>query len=155
MSIQELNNFTVPENFRGRNKIIVQIWFIVQSTFFAWSPHPFYNYRRFLLRLFGAKIGKGVKVRSSCRITYPWKVCIGDYSWIGEDVVLYSLGDIEIGQNVVISQKSYICTGGHDYQSNYFEMFAKKILIKDYVWIATDVYVAPGITIGEGSVAFR
>ena len=95
------------------------------------SPQFLYGFRNFLLRLFGAKIGKNVIIRPTVRITYPWKVSIGDYSWIGDDVVLYSLGEIEIGKNVVISQKSYICTASHDYLQSDFPIFAKKNTIKD------------------------
>ena len=102
--------------------------------------------------MFGAKIGKKVLIRPSVKITYPWKVSIGDYSWIGDDVVLYSLGEIEIGSNTVISQKSYLCTGSHDYTKETFDIFAKKITVGNGCWLATDVFVAPGITIGDGVV---
>lgn len=151
-NIQDLSTFKLPINFRGRNAFIVQVWWIVQSLLFSTSPQFMYGFRRFLLRLFGAKIGKKVIIRPSVKTTYPWKVSIGDYSWIGDDVVLYSLGKIEIGKNVVISQKCYICTGSHDYLQSDFPIFAKKIVIRDQSWLATDVFVAPGITIGEGSV---
>jgi putative colanic acid biosynthesis acetyltransferase WcaF len=104
--MQKLNSFKLPNNFRGRNVFVVQLWWLVQSLFFKNSPQFLYGFRRFLLRLFGAKIGKKVIIRPTVRITYPWKVVIGDFSWIGDDVVLYSLGEIEIGENVVISQKS-------------------------------------------------
>ena len=105
-----------------------------------------------MLRLFGAKIGKNVIIRSSVNITFPWKVTIGDYSWIGDNAELYSLGEIEIGSNVVISQKSYLCAASHDYQKQDFPIWAKKITIEDECWLATDVYVAPGVTIGKGTV---
>jgi len=150
--MQNLNIFKLPKNFRGRNAFVVQLWWIVQGTFFRMSPQFLYGFRRFILRAFGAKIGKKVKIRPTVRITYPWKVSVGDYSWIGDDVVLYSLGDIEIGENVVISQKSYLCTGSHNYLQIDFPIFAKKITIKNQCWIATDVFVAPGITIKEGTV---
>lgn len=150
--IQDLNKFILPKNFRGRNAFVVQLWWIVQGTFFRMSPQFLYGFRNFLLRLFGAKIGEKVIIRPTARITYPWKVSIGDYSWIGDDVVLYSLGEIEIGKNVVISQKSYICTASHDYLQSDFPIFAKKSTIEDECWLATDVFVSPGITIGEGSV---
>lgn len=77
---------------------------------------------------------------------------IGDYSWIGDEVTLYSLGEIEIGKNTVISQKSYICTGSHDMHSENFDIFAQKITIKDGCWIATDVFVAPNVTIENNTV---
>lgn len=152
MHDQQLSKFKLPKNFRGRNAIIVQLWWLVQALFFRTSPQFLYGYRRFLLRMFGASIGKKVIIRPSVKITYPWKVIIGDYSWIGDDVVLYSLGDIVIGNNVVISQKSYICTASHDYLQSDFPIFAKKNSIEDGCWLATDVYVAPGVTIGKGSV---
>src|SRR6056300_494828 len=109
MKVQELDKFKLPKNFRGRNPFIVQLWWLVQSLLFRTSPQFLYGYRRFLLRLFRAKIGKKVILRPTVKITYPWKISIGDYSWIGDDVDLYSLGEIEIGENVVISQKSYLC----------------------------------------------
>jgi len=149
---QHLNQFKLPTNFRGKSKVTVQIWWIVQSIFFKMSPQVMYGWRRFLLRAFGAKIGKGVIIRPSTQITYPWKISIGDYSWIGDEVVLYSLGDIEIGSNTVISQRSYICTGSHYYDSENFDIYSQKITIGDKCWLATDVYVAPGITIGNFTV---
>ena len=150
--MQELNAFILPPNFRGRSGITVQLWWIVQGTLFAMSPQFLYGWRRFLLRCFGAEIGKGVIIRPSAQITYPWKVKIGDFSWIGDDVVLYSLGDIIIGNNTVISQKSYICTGTHDYMKADFPILGKKIIIGDECWLATDVFVSPGVTINNGAV---
>ncbi len=150
--MQDLSQFKLPENFRGRSAFVVQIWWLVDALCFKTSPQIFYGWRRFLLRLFGAKIGKKVLIRPSAQVTFPWKLSIGDFSWIGDDVVLYSLGEIEIGKNVVISQKSYICAGSHDYTKKDFPIFSKKITIKDQAWLATDVYVAPGITIGENAV---
>ena len=149
---QLLNQFKQPKDFRGRSAFIVQLWWIVQGTLFAWSPQFMFGWRRFLLRLFGAKIGAGVLIRPSVRVTYPWKISIGNNSWIGDDVVLYSLGTISIGSNTVVSQKSYLCTGTHDYSSVSFDIYAKPISIGSQVWIATDVFVAPGLTVGDGCV---
>lgn len=150
--IQYLNLYRTPKDFRGKSKITVQLWWIVYAVFFKLSPQFMYGWRRFLLRCFGAQIGKNVIIRPSAQITYPWKVKIGDYSWIGDEVVLYSLGEIEIGSHAVISQRSYICTGTHDYNSEDFRIYAEKITIGDKCWLATDVYVAPSISIGEHTV---
>jgi putative colanic acid biosynthesis acetyltransferase WcaF len=150
--MQKLNLYKNPENFRGKSVIIVQLWWLIQASLFKLSPQVMYGWRRFLLRCFGAEIGKGVIIRPSIQITYPWKVTIGDYSWIGDDVVLYSLGEIIIGKNTVISQKSYICTGTHDYSKIDFPILAKKIVIGDECWLATDVFVSPGVTINKGVV---
>ncbi|MFH4969229.1 putative colanic acid biosynthesis acetyltransferase [Gaetbulibacter sp. M240] len=151
-NFQNLNLYRTPNDFRGKSKFTVQFWWVIYALFFRTSPQVFYGWRRFLLRCFGSKIGKGVIIRPSVQITYPWKVSIGDYSWVGDDVVLYSLGEIQIGANSVISQRSYICTGTHDYTKSNFPIYSKKIVIDNGCWIATDVFVGPGITIKEGTV---
>jgi putative colanic acid biosynthesis acetyltransferase WcaF len=150
--MQDLSQFKLPENFRGRNSIIVQLWWLCDFLFFRPSPQILYSWRSFLLRLFGAKVGKNVIIRPSVKITYPWKIEIGDFAWIGDDVVLYSLGTIKIGKNAVISQKSYLCAASHNYNSLSFDIFSKPIIIEDEVWIATDVFIAPGVTVGKGAV---
>lgn len=152
VKIQDLDSFRLPDEFRGRPGWYVQLWWIVQSCLFGLSPQFMYGWRRGLLRCFGATIGNKVLIRPTARITYPWKVCIGDYTWIGDDVVLYSLDDIAIGSNVVISQRSYICTASHDYTKPSFDITASKIQIADQAWLATDVFVAPGVNIGKGTV---
>lgn len=91
-------------------------------------------------------------VRASVSITYPWKAMIGDYAWVGDDAVLYSLGDIEIGAKAVVSQRSYLCTGSHDYSRVDFPIYAKKITVEPEAWLAAGVFVAPGVTIGRGAV---
>lgn len=152
MIYQNLKEFTVPKTFRGKSKITVQLWWIVQGTLFALSPQVLYGWRRFLLRSFGAKIGKGVLIRSTAKITYPWNVEIGDYSWIGDDNVLYSLGKIVIGKNVALAHKVYINTGGHEYKKASFDIFSEPVVIEDECWLTNDVYIAPGVTIGKGTI---
>ena len=152
MNYQKLDKFDLPPGFRGKSAIAVQIWWIVQATLFAWSPQFAYKWRNFLLRCFGAEIGKRVIIRPSAKITYPWKLKIGDNAWVGDNVELYTLGNITIGKNAVVSQRSYICTGSHDYQKPTFDIYANSIVIEDEAWLATDVFVAPGVTIGKGAV---
>jgi putative colanic acid biosynthesis acetyltransferase WcaF len=93
-----------------------------------------------------------VLVRPTVNITYPWKVSIGDFSWIGDEVTLYSLGKIEIGSNAVVSQRSYLCTGSHDMEDPNFKITERPIVIEDEAWIATDVFVGPGVRVGRGAV---
>lgn len=150
--LQSLDLFRLPENFRGKSAFVVQAWWIIRAILFSWSPQFMYKWRSMLLRAFGAKIGHNVLIRPTARITYPWKVSIGDYSWIGDHVELYSLGEIRIGANSVISQRSYLCTGSHDYEKSTFDIYAKPINLGDEVWVATDVFVAPGVSIGDGAV---
>lgn len=149
---QQLDQFRVPPGFRGRSAINVQLWWLVQATLFAWSPQVLYGWRRWLLRLFGAKIGKKTIIRSSVRIPYPWKLRIGDYCHIGQDVDLYTYGEIEIGDCAVVSQRSYICAGSHDHTSPTFDLVAQMIVIESEAWLATDVFVGPGVRIGHGAV---
>ena len=152
MNIQQIDQFQMPPNFRGKQGWYVQLWWLVQALFFKTSPQFMYGWRRFLLRSFGAKVGKGVILRASVHTQFPWKVSIGNYSWIGDDVVLYSLGEITIGNNVVVSQRSYLCTGSHDYTNIAFTIYSLPIVLENQCWLATDVFVAPGVTIGQGTV---
>lgn len=151
-SFQRLDTFRLPPGFRGRSAWVVQLWWLVQATLFAWSPQFLYGWRRWLLRLFGAQVGRGVLIRPSARVTYPWKLTLGDYAWVGDEAELYTLGEIEIGPQAVISQKCYLCTGSHDYNNPAFTIFARPIRIGAQAWLAADVFVAPGITIGPGTV---
>ena len=147
-----LSNYDQSWYSKGRSSIVIIFWWFVQASFFSCSLHNMYNYRNFILRLFGAKIGKGVKVRASARFHYPWKIEIGDYSWIGDHAQLYSLDRIKIGSNCVISQDAYLCTGSHDLESESFQLIVKPIIIEDYAWVAADTFVAQGVTIKEGGV---
>lgn len=97
-------------------------------------------------------MGHGVVIRPSVTITYPWKVTIGDHAWVGDDVVLYSLGEIQIGAHAVVSQRSYLCAADHDYTQPDFPIRARKITIGPEAWVAADVFVAPGVTIGQSAV---
>jgi putative colanic acid biosynthesis acetyltransferase WcaF len=149
---QDLARFRVPSGFRGRSALWVQLWWLVQATLFHTSPQVCFGWRRFLLRLFGARIGRGVHIRPSAEITYPWKVSIGDNSWIGDGAILYSLSDITIGSDTVISQYCYLCAGSHDPQSLTFDQIGKPLVIGSECWLATDVFVAPGISIGDATI---
>lgn len=137
---------------RGRSGWFILVWWLVQAIAFPLSIHNMDELRCQILRLFGAKIGKGVKIRPTARFTYPWKVSIGDYTWIGDDVVIYSLDEIAIGSHCVISQKSYLCTGSHDFKDVAFSLITAPIHIGNGAWLATDCFVAPGVTIGANAV---
>ncbi|MBS8228121.1 WcaF family extracellular polysaccharide biosynthesis acetyltransferase [Vannielia litorea] len=149
---QSLSEFQVPPGFRGRSALVVQLWWIVQATLIRLSPQPLYGWRAFWWRAFGARVGKGVKIRPSARVTYPWKVTIGDHCWIGDRAELYSLETIKIGSDVCISQDAYICTGSHDMTRRDFAYDCHPVLFEDQCWIAAGAFVGPGVTVGEGAV---
>jgi putative colanic acid biosynthesis acetyltransferase WcaF len=151
-AVQALGRFRLPPGFRGRSGAVVLLWQLVQATLFACSPQPLYCWRRFLLRCFGARIGAAVLLRPSVRVTYPWNVEIGDRAWIGDHAELYSLGPIRIGADAVVSQRSYLCAGSHDYTKPDFPISAPAISIGAEAWIAADVFVGPGVSIGRGAV---
>ena len=136
---------------RGRPGWLILLWWFVQAIAFPLTPHSAHSIRRFLLRLFGAKIGRGVLIRPTARFTYPWKIHIGHYSWIGDDVVLYSLDAIWIGQHCVISQNTYLCTGSHNLQDPAFGLLTAPIKIGNGVWIAANCFIAPGVLVGANS----
>jgi len=150
--IQDLSKFKSPPGFRGRSALVVQLWWVVQATLFACSPQFMFGWRNWLLRIFGATIGSGVLIRPTVRVTYPWKLRIGDHSWVGDSVELYTLGTIHIGSNAVVSQHCYLCTGSHDLTVATFDILAKPIEVEDEAWIAAGAFVYPGVTISRGSV---
>lgn len=152
LGVQDLSAFEMPADFRGRPGWFVQLWWIADALLFRPSPQVLYGWRRALLRLFGASIGKGAVIRPRARITYPWKVSIGEHAWIGDDVTLYSLGPIEIGAHAVVSQRSYLCAADHDYRRRTFPIRARAVRVGAHAWVATDVFVAPGVTIGDAAV---
>jgi putative colanic acid biosynthesis acetyltransferase WcaF len=149
---QRLSSFRLPGGFRGRSAVAVQVWWLVQDTLFRWSPQFMFSWRVALLRAFGAKIGVGVKIRSTVRVTYPWNLTVGDNVWIGDDCVLYDLGKISIGSDVALAHGVYLCCGSHDYRVSHFPIIAMDITVEDQVWLPNEVFVGPGVTIGRGCV---
>ena len=149
---QDLAAFRVPSTFRGRSPIVVQLWWVVQDTLFRWSPQACFGWRSFLLRLFGARLGNNVRIRPTARVTYPWKLTTGDEVWIGDDCVLYNLAPIVLGSDVALAHGVYLCTGLHDYTRLDFPISARPVTIEDEVWLTNDVFIAPGVTVGRGSV---
>jgi putative colanic acid biosynthesis acetyltransferase WcaF len=148
----DLRTYDQSDFDRGRPGWFILLWWLVQAMLFPLTPHFASGMRGWILRRFGATIGQGVLIRPTARFTYPWKISIGDWSWIGDDVVLYSLDQIMIGEHCVISQKSYLCTGSHNNQSTSFDLTTAPITIGNGAWIAADSFVAPGVTIGANAV---
>jgi len=145
-----LANFTAVErNVRFKLRLIC--WFLVQNLVFRSFFIPS-ALKVPWLKLFGASVGIGVLIRRGVRIHFPWNLEIGDNCWIGEEVWFINHEKVTIGSNVCISQRSIICSGGHDYRSTSLAYAHKPVLIKDGSWICLDAKVLPGVTIGECSV---
>lgn len=147
----ELSQFSNPQFDRGRPSWVEALWMLVQALAVAsWLPGS--AHRRTLLRLFGARIGTGVVVKPGVRVKFPWKLAIGDHSWIGENVWIDNLDTITIGSNCCISQGVYLCTGSHDWSSARFDLITKPIQIEDGAWIGAAARVGPGVTVKQGAV---
>jgi putative colanic acid biosynthesis acetyltransferase WcaF len=128
------------------------IWHYTNGLFFRSGIFPFYGLKVFILRLFGARVGKGVLIKPYVNIKYPWFLQIGDHTWIGENVWIDNLGLIKIGSHVCISQGAYLLTGNHDFKKPAFDLIVKNITIEDGVWIGAKSVVCPGVTCGPHSI---
>lgn len=135
-----------------REKVVRVLWSIVQATLFRWSFRTMNGWRSFLLRLFGAKVGRDCVIRPSVHIEIPWNIRLGDHVALGDRVILYSLGPITIGDRTSISQYAHLCAGTHDHTRPDLPLLRPPITLGADVWIATDVFVGPGVTVGEGAV---
>lgn len=119
---------------------------------FRFSPRICFGWRRFLLRLFGAKVGQQTHIYNSAVIYMPWNLSIGDQSSIGEWALIYNLGPITIGNCTTISQRVHLCAGTHDYTDPALPLLKPPIVIKDQAWICADAFVGPNVTVGEGAI---
>ena len=139
-------------SFSLKNRMARLVWNSVYLLFLRFSPRPFHGWRAFLLRRFGAKIGRGVHVYPGVKIWAPWNLQVGDETGIANGVTLYSQGMISIGKRTVISQGAHLVAGTHDYTHPGFPLVTHPITIKDQVWVAADAFIHPGVTIEEGAV---
>jgi len=138
--------------YSSKEKVLRIAWAVVSPLFFRCSPRPFYGWRNFLLRLFGAKIGLRVQIFPSASITFPWLLEVGDRSVISWGVIVYNLGKITVGSDTVISQYTHLCGCTHDYASVNFKLIRSGLSIGSNVWIAADAFIGPGVSISDGVV---
>ena len=135
-----------------KEKVMRVLWMVVRATLFRWSFHNWYGARRVILRGFGARIARGVRIRPTAQIEIPWNLDLGPDSAVGDWAILYSLGKITIGRRCVVSQYAHLCAGTHDYTRHTFPLLTPPITLQDDVWVAAEAFVGPGVTVGERSV---
>ncbi len=128
------------------------LWYLVSSLLFESAFFPLSSPKRTLLRLFGAKIGRGVVIKPHVKIKYPWRLDVGGHSWIGEEVWIDNLADVRIGSNVCLSQGVYVCTGSHNHRRPTFDLITRPIIIEDETWICAKAILLPGVIIQAGAV---
>ena len=127
-------------------------WTFVQGTMIRFSPGRAMGWRRFWLRLFGAKLGKLSGIRPTTRIVHPWLLELRDYAMLGDHVIVYNLGKITVGEHSVVSQNVHLCAGTHDYTKPDLPLIRSEINIGRGVWVCADAFIGPGVTIGHNSV---
>lgn len=147
--MRDLSKFSAGK-IRISLKFRVIVWFTIRFFLESYFLIPS-RMKISILRTAGANIGQGCVIRS-LKVHFPWNLEIGNNSWIGEEVWIINHEKIKIGSDVCISQRSIICSGGHDYRSAALEYAHKPIEIKDGAWVCLDAKVLPGVTIGECSV---
>lgn len=126
---------------------------MVMKWVFFLNPVPWPSILRIaILRIFGARIGERVVIRSNVNITFPWRLEVGDDVWLGEEVLILSLAPVVIESNVCISQRAFLCTGSHDFRAPNFDLITKPITVRSGSWVAAQAFIAPSVEIGEGSM---
>jgi putative colanic acid biosynthesis acetyltransferase WcaF len=148
----DLSSYSSGGLDRGAGRLKEALWLIVSSLIFRFCPVCVSGLKRFVLRAFGARIGQGVVIKPQVKITFPWKLEIGDHVWIGEEAWLLNLERIVIESNVCISQRAFLCTGNHDYKSQTFDLITEPIRVEQGAWLGAGSWVGPGVTIGSHAV---
>ncbi|HVV54360.1 MAG TPA: WcaF family extracellular polysaccharide biosynthesis acetyltransferase [Mucilaginibacter sp.] len=161
MSQTDLSAYNNHPYHPGGNALKRLLWYYTNLLFFKSGLFPVYGLKVFLLRAFGAKVGKKVAIKPGVNIKYPWNLSIGDHVWIGENVWIDSLVMIQIGSNVCISQGAVLLTGSHNYKIRTFDLKTGSITFEDGVWIGAGSIVNQGVTayshavLTSGSVATK
>ena len=151
MKERNLKNYQNKHSLKSKG--VRLLWELVWLLLFRPTPRWCLNgWRCFLLRLFGAKIGRDVRIQGSVRVWQPWRLRIGDDSWIDGNVNLYTVDDIAIGSNSVISEGSFLCTATHDPHNAGFELLTRPIEVGRNVWIAARAIILPGVTVNDHAV---
>lgn len=127
-------------------------WEWVQRTFIRFSPRRAHGWRRFWLRLFGAKMTSTSATKATTKVTHPWLLEMGEQAWVADNVTIYNLGPISIGSHTTISQDAYLCAGTHDYTKPSLPLLRPTLKVGDGVWICAGAFIGPGVTVGNNAV---
>ena len=148
-------DLSVPDNselVRGAPLFLEAAWYFLGLPLLRSYLITSSGFRCWLLRRFGAKIGKSVYIKPGLRVKFPWYLEVGDYSWLGEDLWIDNLAKVTIGANVCVSQGAYLCTGNHDWSLTNMKLFRKPIVCERGSWIGARALVCPGVVIGEAAI---
>lgn len=146
-----LTHYRAPD-YQGRGIVVRMLWYFVSLLLFESGWFILSGPKRSILRMFGAQIGQNVSIKPHVQIKFPWKLAVGDHTWIGEGSWIDNLDEVRLGNHVCISQGVYFCTGSHDHQSRGFELITKPIVVEDGAWIATRSTLLPGVAVGANAI---
>lgn len=136
----------------GRGAVVRGLWFLTNALFFLNPLMPLSGLKVALLRLFGARVGRGVVIKPSINIKYPWRLTIGDHVWIGENCWIDNLDQISIGSHACLSQGAMLLCGSHDYKRSTFNLITKPIVLEEGAWVGAKALVCPGVTLKSHAV---
>ena len=148
----DLSKFSTGNFDRGAGPLKEGFWILAGLFLFRLCPFKWSGLKCAVLRAFGAKVGRGVVIKPRVTITFPWKLAVGDHVWLGEECWLLNLAPIVIESHVCISQRTFLCTGNHDYKSPGFDLIVKPIHVETGAWIGAGAFVGPGVTVGNHAV---
>jgi putative colanic acid biosynthesis acetyltransferase WcaF len=152
MNSVDLSSFNNVDYKPGKNRLIRSLWYVSNTLFFLNPLCPSSKIKILILKCFGAKIGKGVVIKPSVNIKYPWRLAIGDYVWIGENVWIDNLANVSIENHVCISQGALLLCGNHNYKKRSFDLIIGDIKIESGVWIGAKSIVTGGVTCRSHSI---
>ncbi|AFZ59151.1 colanic acid biosynthesis acetyltransferase WcaF [Anabaena cylindrica FACHB-243] len=147
-----LDKYTLGIYNPGASYLQQLLWYFLGSPLVKSHWLPISSIKVGILRLFGASIGNGVRIKPGVRVKFPWRLIIGDYVWIGEDAWIDNLAPVVIENHVCLSQGVYLCTGNHDWNQPDFKQISAPIHIEESSWIAAKSVVGPGVTVGKGAI---
>jgi len=148
----DLSCFSTGNFERGAGVIKEGLWLVASLLLFRLCPFSFSGLKCAVLRAFGAKIGRNVTLKPQVKITFPWKLSVGDHVWLGEECWLLNLERINIGIHVCISQRAFLCTGSHDYKKPTFDLIIRPITVEAGAWVGAGGWVGPGVTLKSHAV---
>lgn len=137
----------------SRTELAGRVAWALLHPLFRFSPRLLWGWRNAMLRLFGASVGRGVRIYPTVKIIIPWNLAIGDQATVGDGAILYALGCVTIGARATVSQGAHLCAGTHDYRKADFPLLKQRVTVGDGAWICADAFIGPNVTVGEHAIA--